>query len=345
MMIIVMTSNKGAGPVAFLALFAKGKCQKLKHESCGARLCPCNDARKWLASLPKRMPFEDIWGTCERNDWLLWLAKAFGLDGGKTCSETRQLIPWTKMADALANPPKELPCEYCGELFGPEEMFHGYCETCESDYFVYCTECEEVHNRDDNYPCAHLRWCDQFGEFVGTGADTDSSSIAASLDALLVKLGLVLTRKLLVELDGGKFGKRRITNEFGDCGPRLAELWDMRRDVDDASFEAGLLWLDTLHPHQKECVAMAKTLVREHISRREKAIAADKSPRRILVDGSDRVYVKGGTWSAVRADATRMTRRRAHELRRRIEGAFAGIVLKVVHVLKPAPARKKGTEQ
>lgn len=335
-----MASKKGAA--AFLALFANGDCKRLAHDCCAARLCPCNDARKWLASLPKRMAFEDIWNACDRNDWLLWLARAFGLNGGKTTDETRRLIPWDKMANALANPPEKSQCEYCNDLFSPDELDHGYCEDCASDHRVFCVECDEFQDRDDNHPCAHIWWCDQVGDFVGTGAD-DSMDIAESFDALLVKLGLVLTRKLLIELDRGRFGKRRITNEFGDCGSRFDELWNLSRDIDDASFEQGLLWLDTLHPHQKEHVAMAKAWIREHISRREKAIDADKSPRRILVDGDGRVYVNGGTWSAVRAHATRMTRRLAHKLRKRIEGAFPGVALRVVHVLKPAPAWKKGT--
>lgn len=325
-----------------MALFAKGNCQKLKHKSCGNRLCPCGEARKWLASLPRQMAFDGIWAACDRNDWLLWLAHSFGLKGGHTPDETRQLIPWSKMAETLANPPKELPCDSCDELFPPSELFHGYCEDCEGER-VFCSECDDLLDREDNRPCAHLRWCDSVADFVGTGA-SDSDGLQKSFDDLLIKLGLVLSRKLIVELEKGDFGRRPIGDDFGDCGPRLDELMDHCREHDEVSFEHALLWLDTLHPKQKAYVDMAKLWTKEHVSRREIAIAADKSPRRILVDGGGRFYVKGGTWSAIRAQAFRMTKRKAHRRRRLVEGISPGVNLRVVHVLKSAPAWKGSSD-
>jgi hypothetical protein len=207
---------------------------------------------------------------------------------------------------------------------------------------VYCGVCNTTHSRDDNHPCIHLRWSDAAGDFVGTGAGTEDHGIAESFDALLVKVGLVLARKLLVELERGEFGKRRIGNDFGDCGPRLDELWNERHETDNAPFEAGLLWLDTLCPSQTQYVAMVETWVREHIARRERAIKLDTSPRRIIVDGDGRVYVDGA-WSAIRAHATRMQKRQACKLRRRVEGAFPGVKLRVIHVLKRAPKWKEVT--
>ena len=285
------------------------------------------------------MSFEAIWNACQNNDWLLWLAVPFGLEGGSTPNETRALIPWPKMAEALANPPQTRACECCNEQFHPSDLFHGYCEDCEDDR-VYCTECVTTHSRDDNHPCAHLRWSDDAGGYVGTGADVSEHDIAQSFDALLVKLGLVLTRKLLIELEKKDFGRRPIGCEFGDCGSRLDELMDERRDVDGAAFEEGLFWLDTLHPRQKQYVSMVKKLVRDHIARREAAIKADKRPRRILFDGGGRVYVMGGTWSAVRAQAYRMSSRKAQRLRRRLKSISPGVKIRVVHVLKPAPPWK-----
>jgi hypothetical protein len=332
-----MTSKKAAGPVAFLSLFAKGECTTLEHKHCGKRLCPCDDARQWLASLPATMPFTKIWAACEYNDWLQWLTDRYGLGSGDTPNETREQVPWKRMARALANPPKEVQCERCEDLFPVEELLYGFCEECEGDR-VYCGQCNAMHSRDDNYPCGHLRWSDAVGDFVGTGAGTQDHDIAKSFDALLVKIGLVLARKLLIELERGDFGQG-----FRGCQPRIDELMDERREIDDSPFEAGLLWLDTLCPSQKEYVAMVETWTREHITRRERAIAADKSPRRIIVDGDGRVYV-GGTWSAIRAQATRMQRRRANKLRRRIEGAFAGVKLRVVHVLVRAPKWEKVTQ-
>lgn len=331
--------KQATGPAAFLALFAKGKCAKLGHKSCGQRLCPCDDAREWLASLPKRMPFAKIWAACDRNDWLTWLTYKYGFSGGGTPDETREQVPWERMASALADPPKEAKCEHCDELFPVDDLSYGYCEECEGDR-VYCGVCDAMHSRDDNYPCEHLHWSDVVGDFVGTGADVFEHDIAESFEALLVKLGLVLVRKLLVELERGEFGERSICNDFGDCGPRLEELWDERREIDNAPFEAGLLWLDTLCPSQTEYVALVTTWTREHIARRERAIVADKSPRRIIVDGDGRVYVDG-TWSAIRTQDARMSRRRANKLRRRIERAFPGVELRVIHVLKRAPKWKK----
>jgi len=329
--------KQATGPAAFLALFAKGECATLNHKHCGQHLCPCDDARVWLASLPKKMPFAKIWAACDRNDWLNWLTHKYGLSGGGTPNETREQVPWKRMAKMLANQPTEANCEYCNESFPVDELSYGYCQNCESDYRVWCDECAMMHSRDDNYPCGHLRWSDAAGDFVGTGAGIGDHGIAESFDALLVKLGLVLTRKLLVELERGKFGLG-----FGDCQSRLDELMDERHEVDDAPFEAGLLWLDTLCPSQQEYVEMAEVWMREHIARREKAISADKSPRRIIVDGDGRVYVNN-SWSAIRAQATRMPRRQAFKLRRRIEGAFAGVKLRVVHVLVRAPKWKKAT--
>lgn len=333
--------KQATGPVAFLALFAKGDCATFDHKPCGKRLCPCYDARAWLASLPKRMPFAKIWAACDRNDWLTWLTYKYGFSGGGTPDETRKQVPWDQMASALADPPKEAKCEHCDELFPVDELSYGYCEECEGDR-VYCGVCDAMHSRDDNYPCGHLRWSDVVGDFIGTGAGAEDHDIAESFDALLVKLGLVLVRKLLVELERGEFGERAIEYDFGDCGSRLDDLMSERREIADAPFEAGLLWLDTLCPSQTEYVAMVETWTREHIARREQAIAADKSPRRIIVDGDGRVYVNG-TWSAIRAQATRMPKRQAYKLRRRIEGAFPGVKLRVVHVLKRAPKWKKAS--
>ena len=327
--------KQATGPAAFLALFAKGECKKLGHKSCGQRLCPCDDARAWLASLPKRMTFTQIWAACDRNDWLKWLTNKYGLSGGGTPDETREQVPWKRMANALANPPKEAKCEQCDESFPVDELSYGNCEDCEGER-VYCGVCDAMHSRDDNYPCGHLRWSDAAGDFVGTGAGTEDHGIAESFDALLVKLGLVLACKLLVEFEHGEFGRG-----FGDCQSRLDDLMDERREVDNAPFEAGLLWLDTLCPSQTQYVAMATTWTREYITRRERAIKLDKSPRRIIVDGDGRVYVNGGTWSAIRVQASRMPKRQACKLRRRIENAFPGVELRVVHVLKRAPKWKK----
>jgi len=290
--------------------------------------------------LPERMPFAQIWTACDRNDWLKWLANKYGFSGGGTPDETREQVPWERMASALANPPKEAKCEHCDELFPVDELSYGYCEECESDHCVFCTECDAMQSRDSNRPCGHLHWSDVVGDFVGTGADVFEHDIAESFDALLVKLGLVLARKLLVELERSDFGHRRIGNDFGDCGPRLEELWDERHETDTAPFEAGLLWLDTLRPSQNEYVAMVTTWTREHFARRERAIKLDKSPRRIIVDGDGRVYVNG-LWSAIRTQEARISRRRAFKLRKRIEVAFPGVKLRVVHVLKRAPKWKK----
>lgn len=333
--------TQATGPAAFLALFAKGECQALNHEHCGKRMCPCDDARLWLMSLPRRMPFAKIWAACIRNDWLQWLTHNYDIDGGSTVDETRALVPWERMMAALANPPKEGKCEHCEEMFPINELSHKYCQECESDHYVFCAVCDAMHSRDDNNPCGHLRWSDDAGSFVGTGAgdewQLEEHGIAESFDALLVKLGLVLARKLLVELERGKFGR-----SFDECQSRLDELMDERRAFDHAPFEAGLLWLDTLHPGQTQYVAMTTTWTREHIARRERAIKLDKSPRHIIVDGDKRVYVDG-QWSAIRAHAQRLTARKAHRLRKRIEAAFAGVKLTVVHVLKRAPKWKKVT--
>jgi hypothetical protein len=335
-----VTLKQATGPAAFLALFAKGECEKLGHKNCGQRLCPCDDARRWLASLLDTMTFADIWAACDRNDWLMWLTNKYGLSGGGTTDETREQVPWERMASALANPPANTKCEYCDESFPVDELSYGYCEECASDHYVYCAVCDEMHSRDCNCPCGHLHWSDAVGDFVGTGAGIEDHGIAESFDALLVKLGLVLAHKLLIELDRGEFGTRRIGSDFGDCGPRLDELWDEHRKKDDAPFEAGLLWLDTLRPSQHEYTAMVTTWTREHIARREQAIAADKSPRRLIVDGDGRVYVNG-RWSAIRTQEARMPRRRAFKLRRRIESAYPGVELRLVHVLKRAPKWKK----
>jgi hypothetical protein len=94
---VVAMPKQATGPAAFLALFAKGECATFDHKPCGKRLCPCDDARAWLARLPKRMPFAQIWAACDRNDWLTWLTNKYGL--------TREQVPWERMASALANPP------------------------------------------------------------------------------------------------------------------------------------------------------------------------------------------------------------------------------------------------
>jgi hypothetical protein len=288
------------------------------------------------------MPFADIWGACHRNDWLTWLTRVFGLPEGDTPDETRQLVPWSRMAEALANPLKGTPCASCDNRFPPDTLSYGYCESCANDR-VHCMKCDALLDHEDNHPCAHLRWSNSVGAFVGTGA-YDDAGLAESFDALLVKLGLVLARKLRDVIGTKDFGRRHIRDDFGDCGTRLDDLMDYCRDHDNVAFEHGLFWLDTLYPEQLQNVDRVQRWITAHISRRVKAIAADKQPRRILADGGGRFYVADGTWSAVRADALRMTKRKAHKTRRLIERVSPGVTLRVIHVLVKAP-KWEGNEQ
>jgi len=43
------------------------------------QLNACSDAREWVAARPDRTPAE-LWTTCERGDWLLWLAGRVGVE-------------------------------------------------------------------------------------------------------------------------------------------------------------------------------------------------------------------------------------------------------------------------
>jgi len=40
----------------------------------------CDEAIEWLATLPSSATLTDVWTSCERGDWMLWLAAASGID-------------------------------------------------------------------------------------------------------------------------------------------------------------------------------------------------------------------------------------------------------------------------
>lgn len=326
-----MTKPLTTGPAAFLALFAPPSCRRLAHKACGEHNCPCDGARAWLRSLPRSLPFEEIWERCDQPDWLHWLMDRYGLKAhGATCDAIRRALPWPVVAQALANPPPMATCGDCGEIVPLGEVHDGRCEDCDGNY-VYCQICPERVHHDQL--CAHLRWSGSAGDEVGVGA-AEPEDHRASFDRLLGRLGRRHARTLRRALSDSSWFKSYEHRALANAVERLQEH---ARNTDDRHrTEVGLLWLDTLAGGKKLRPFVRRTIewIDAHLAEREKAIAADRRPRWVVRDGGGRYFVCG-EWTAFREQCTWMRRRQAHEIRRALRKAFPGSMVRAVHVLTP----------
>ncbi len=324
------------GPAAFLATFAPEGCRDLKHHSCGQRLCPCNEARGWLRTMPRSLSPAAVWERVKRADWLLWLIGRIGADEERYnsvrdqgCDVIRVAFPWNVVVEAIANPPTTMKCDDCREGFPRDELQDGHCEDCDSHY-EYCGICEGGQHEDNL--CSHLEWSSAASGVVGTGAT--GADHHKSLDALLGRLGLRRTRALLAAL-----ATRKWWRQYDDLGGALEVIRERARDTDDRDgTEVGEIWLRTLGGEEKlrACVETTIVWIDEHLARRLAAIAADRRPRRIVCDGSGRFWVDG-SWTAIREQARWMSARRARKVRRALRKVHPGAKIRIVHVLTPAP--------
>lgn len=321
------------GPTAFLALFAPEECRDLALTCCGKRRCPCDDARRWLRSLPPSIPFARIWHECERQDWKRWVAEI---------ARVAPDAPWPTVALGLARRSKEPvsemeKCGHCDKELDPEELERGYCSDCFHEHYVYCQICQYV-DRESNTPCGHLIWSDHCGEFIGAGSDYKPDE--KSLHNVCVALGLRLTERLRAAI--ARPGKWQYLEKDRRDGENLDELIkDMReaaRDDDDRDDrEDGAIWFRTLASRTTEANATTITWLDAHIAARNAAITKDRRPRRVIRDGQGRYWIDG-EWTPLRPKARWMKAKRAEKVRGILSQEYPGSGCRVVHVLTPAPA-------
>lgn len=294
---------------------------------------PCGPAMEWTARKLRTMAPSDVWGLAQREEssWAAWLRNRLGL-GDKA-------VPWATVEAALKKPPPpRKTCDSCGDALSAEEIDCGVrrCEECAQSY-IYCTVCDDSSHEEDL--CGHLAWSDARGEHVGTG--TAAVVHRESFDALLVRLGLVMTRRLRKDLAGIdlEYGFDSTYYKYTRAGRRLEDLRQRARDVDRCAFEVGLLWLNTLYLSQTELVALTLGWIDAHIARREAAIKADKRKRHLVRDGGHRWWT-GAEWTAIREQGLWMHKAKAGKVRRRLRRIYGavGADCKVVRVLTPAPA-------
>ncbi len=157
-----------------------------------------------------------------------------------------------------------------------------------------------------------------------------------SIDRLCAKIGMRWT----LELQKALARRGKWTNVAGvgfyDLEDVLEERRGIHHETDNADDEVGLLWLFTLDSSLREDVTHARAWVAAHIARRKAAIAADRSPRRVVRDGAGRNWVDG-EWVGIRAMGQRMQAGRARKVARLLRRAHPGTEIKVVHILTPAP--------
>ena len=278
------------------------------------------------------MPFETIWTSCNHADWLQWLMNKLGIRHVHgSCEAIRASVPWSVIADTIANPPTEVACDHCDERFPPGDLSDGWCEDCD-DERVYCTICDRKHSRDSI--CDHLEWSNSASDYMGTGGASDDDH-RKSLCIVLAHMGLRLARELREAIAVGK-----LWSYYDDIGEALVCIRDRARDTDDRNdTEIGCIWLNTLEAVEGLRGARETTVrwIDEHLAAREAAIAADRRPRRVIRDGAGRHYV-AGLWTAIREDASWMHTRRAARTARALRRMHPEAGIRVVHVLTPAPA-------
>lgn len=295
---------------------------------------PCGPAMEWTTAKLRKMAPAAVWELCQREhkEWATWLRGRLDLGDDR--------VPWTTVAAALKKPlPARETCDACGDPLSTEDIECGAarCEKCERSY-IYCAVCDGSSHEDSL--CQHLAWSDAAGDHVGTG--THAEDHRESFDALLVRLGLVMTRWLRKDLAGigveREFGSA--CYEYTRVGRRLEDLEQRARDVDRCAFQVGVLWLHTLYSSQTELVALTLGWIDTHVARREAAIRADKRKRHLVRDGAHRWWT-GAEWTAIREQGRWMHKAKAGKVRRMLRRIYpgpAGADCKVVRVLTPAPA-------